>query len=191
MTRDLRWEKMDSKYLLKDTWATIRVDTCKKPDGVIITPYYVYEFPNWVTAVAFTKDGRIILEKQYRHALGEVMYEIPGGCVDATDKNLEDAIARELLEETGYQFERFEYLGRTSANPSTNTNLMHMFIAYGGEKVQGQELDHGEDLEVLIVSYKEFLDLLMNGAFIQSMHTTCIYSALKKMGKLKIDDTNE
>jgi len=186
MTRDLRWEKLESKYLLKDTWATIRIDTCKKPDGVVITPYYVYEFPNWVTAVAFTKDGRVILEKQYRHALGEVMYEIPGGCVDASDQSLEDAIARELLEETGYQFERYEYLGRTSANPSTNTNMMHMFIAYDGVEVKGQELDHGEDLEVLIVTYVELLDLLEKGAFLQSMHTTCIYAALKKMGKLKI-----
>ena len=63
---------------------------------------------------------------------------------------------------------------------------MHMFIAYGGEEVKGQELDHGEDLEVLIVSYDEFLDLLETGAFMQAMHTTCIYAALKKMGKLKI-----
>ena len=184
--RDLTWKKLSSEYLLKDTWATIRIDVCEKPDGVIVEPYYVYEFPNWVTALAFTKDGRIILEKQYRHALGEIIYEIPGGCVDASDKSFEEAIARELLEETGYQFERFEYLGRTSANPSTNTNMMHMFIAFEGKHVQGQELDHGEDLEVLFVSMEELLDMLDKGAFVQAMHTTCIYAALKRLGKLQI-----
>ena len=184
--RDLTWKKLSSEYLLKDTWATIRIDVCEKPDGVIVEPYYVYEFPDWVTALAFTKDGKIILERQYRHALNETIYEIPGGCVDKSDKDYEAAIARELLEETGYKFERFEYLGRTSSNPSTNTNMMHMFIAYEGELVQDQELDHGEDLEVLFVTMEELLQLLDKGEFVQAMHTTCIYAALKRLGKLKI-----
>ena len=184
--RDLTWKKLSSHYLIEDTWATIRVDTCSKPDGAIITPYYVYEFPNWVTALAFTKDGKIILERQYRHALAETVYEIPGGCVDKDDENFEAAIARELLEETGYRFEKIEYLGKTSANPSTNTNLMHMFIAYGGEFVKEQNLDEGEDLEVVLVTMDELLSMLNEGLFLQAMHTTCIYKALNAMGKLKI-----
>jgi 8-oxo-dGTP pyrophosphatase MutT (NUDIX family) len=186
MTRDLTWKKLSSEYLIKDTWATIRIESCMKPDGHIVEPYYVYEFPNWVTAIALTKDGRVILERQYRHALGETIYEIPGGCVDASDANLEAAIARELLEETGYKFEKFEYLGRTSANPSTNTNLMHMYLALNGELVAEQNLDAGEDLEVLFVSVDEFVTLFKEGAFLQAMHTTAIYLALQKLGRLTI-----
>ena len=163
MERDLTWKKLSSKYLIKDTWATIRIDACEKPDGHIVEPYYVYEFPDWVAAIAFTKDGRVILEKQYRHALGQVGYEIPGGCVDKSDTNFEAAIARELLEETGYKFERFEYLGSTSANPSTNTNLMHMFLAFDGELVADQKLDVGEDLEVFFVTLDEFIELFKSG----------------------------
>jgi len=185
MSRDLTWKKIASEYVLKDTWATIRKDTCVKPDGGIVAPYYVYEFPDWVTAVAFTKEGKVILERQYRHALGAIDYEIPGGCVDPTDANYEDAIARELLEETGYRFERFEYLGKTSANPSTNTNLMHMFIAYGGELVAKQDFDEGEDLEVLIVTLEECIQMLKEGAFIQAMHTTALYKAFEKLGVIK------
>ncbi len=185
MARDLTWKTLSSEYLLKDTWATIRVDTCEKPDGEIVTPYYVYEFPDWATAIAITKDGKIILEKQYRQALGQVGYEIPGGCIDKKDATVEDAIARELLEETGYKFSKFEFLGNTSANPSTNANIMHMFIAYDGEKVQDAELDAGEDLEVLLVSMEEFIDLFKQGAFMQSMHVTAIYLALLKLGKLQ------
>jgi len=185
MERNLVWKTLKSEYLLKDTWAKIRIDTCEKPDGHIVAPYYVYEFPDWVTAIAFTNDGKIILEKQYRHALGEIMYEIPGGCVDKEDNNYEEAIARELLEETGYQFSHFEYLGRTSANPSTNSNIMHMYIAYGGELVQEQQLDNGEDLEVVFVTLDELIDLFKKGAFVQSMHSTAICLALLKLGKLQ------
>ncbi|MBC7720621.1 MAG: NUDIX hydrolase [Pedobacter sp.] len=186
MGRDLTWKKLSSEYLIKDTWATIRIDSCETPDGRIVEPYYVYEFSNWVTAIAFTKDGRVILERQYRHALGETIYEIPGGCVDKSDTDFEAAIARELLEETGYKFEKFEYLGVTSPNPSTNTNLMHMYIAFDGELVADQKLDAGEDLEVLFVSMDEFIELFRQGAFLQAMHTTAIYLALQKLGRLTI-----
>ena len=110
MERDLEWKTLASEYLIKDTWATVRKDTCETSDGNIISPYYVYEFPDWVCALAITKDGNVILERQYRHALGESGYEVPGGCVDATDKSYDDAIARELLEETGYQFEKYIFL---------------------------------------------------------------------------------
>lgn len=185
--KDLNWKLLSSSYLIKDTWATIRVESCQTPDGRIVEPYYVYEFTDWVTAVAFTKDGRVILERQYRHALAKTIYEIPGGCVDESDANLEAAIARELLEETGYKFEKFEYLGSTSPNPSTNTNLMHMFIAFDGELVAEQQLDAGEDLEVLFVTMDEFLELFKQGEFIQAMHTTAIYRALEKLDRLTIN----
>lgn len=185
MIRDLKWKKLSSTYLFKDTWATVRADVCERPDGKIIEPYYVYEFPDWVTAFAITKEGKVILEKQYRHALGQVHYEIPGGCVEPTDATMEAAISRELLEETGYQFERFEFLGLTSANPSTNNNIMHLFLATGGELVQEQQLDEGEDIEVQFATIDEVKNLLRTNQFIQSMHVTCIVKALERLGELK------
>jgi len=183
--RDLKWKILKSEYLFKDLWFTVRTDTCETPDGKIVTPYYVYEFPTWVTAVALTEDGKVILERQYRHALGDTNYEIPGGCVDDTDKNYEEAIARELLEETGYVFTHYEYLGKTSANPSTNNNWMHMYLATGGKKVKEQELDHNEDIEVKLVSLDELKQLLRDNQIVQSMHVTAIMYALSKLGELK------
>ena len=94
--KDLSWKTLSSEYIYKETWFTIRKDTCENAEGKIISPYYVYEFPTWVTAVALTEDRKIILERQYRHALNQTNFEIPGGCVDDTDASLEDAIKREL-----------------------------------------------------------------------------------------------
>ena len=185
MGRDMKWKTISSKKLFSETWMNIRVDTCERPDGTLVTPYYVYDFPEWVTAVAITKEGEVILERQYRHALGQTDLELPGGCVDKTDASFEAAIARELLEETGYRFDTFEFLGNTSSNPSTNSNLMHMFLATGGELVQKQELDAGEDIEVLLVSMESFLQLVRDKKFIQSMHMVAIYLALEKLGKLR------
>ena len=178
------WKTLSSEYLFKDLWFTVRKDRCARPDGKIVDPYYVYEFPTWVTAVALTRDGRFIMEKQYRHAIGMTMYEIPGGCVDDTDTNLESAIARELVEETGYVFDKLEYLGKTSANPSTHNNWMHMFLATGGEKKEIQVLDDNEDIEVHLLTLEEVKLLLKENRIYQSMHTTSLLYALERLGAL-------
>lgn len=181
----MNWKILSSEYLFNDLWFKVRKDRCETPQGKIVDPYYVYEFPTWVTAVAITEEGKIVLERQYRHALGETCIEIPGGCVDDTDKGLEDAIKRELLEETGYIFSSYEYLGKISANPSTNSNLMHMYMAKGGKKVASQNLDHNEEIEIDLVSIDELKQMLRENKIVQAMHVTCIMYALEKMGELK------
>ncbi len=183
---NLKWKTLSSEYLFNDTWLKARRDRCERPDGKIVYPYYVMEYPTWVTGLAITEDDKIILVRQYRHALGEVCIEVPGGCVDATDKNYEAAIRREFLEETGYKFETAEYLGTTSANPSTNANTLHMFLLKGGKKVQEQKLDANEEIQVLLVSMQEFLQMFTENKFIQSMHVTTIFYALQKLGKVQL-----
>jgi ADP-ribose pyrophosphatase len=182
--KDLRWKKISSEYLSEDVWGTVRKDVCQTLDGKIINPYYVYEFPTWVTAVAITEEGKFILERQYRYALDVTCYEIPGGCVDDSDSSLETAIARELLEETGYRFTQYDYLGKTSSNPSTNNNWMHMFLATGGRYEKEQELDFNEEIEIHLFSMEEVKKLLSENQIIQSMHVTALYYALSKMRSL-------
>jgi ADP-ribose pyrophosphatase len=181
----MKWKILSSEYLFKDLWFTVRKDRCETPMGKIIDPYYVYEFPTWVAAVPVTEDGRIVMVRQYRHALGEVCIELPGGCVDDMDKNPQEAIARELLEETGYSFSSFEYLGKISANPSSNNNLLHMFLARGGKKVAEQKLDANEEIEVIYLTIDELKQLLKENKIIQAMHVSCMLYALERLNALK------
>jgi len=180
----LKWKILSSEYLFNDLWFKVRKDICESPSGKIINPYYVYEFPEWATAFALTEDNKVLIVKQYRHPIGEVITELPGGCVDDTDKDFQTAIARELLEETGYIFTSYESLGKISANPSTNTNWMHMFLARGGRKVAEQKLDFNEEIIVELYSINELKTLLKENRIVQAMHVTCILYALEKLGEL-------
>lgn len=180
----MNWKLIKSEYLFKDLWFTVRKDTCERSGGQIVDPYYVYEFPEWVTAVAVTKEGKFIFERQYRHAAGLTMLEIPGGCVDKEDISLNAAIERELLEETGYSFDEFIYLGKTSANPSTHNNWMHFFLATGGELTGKQALDENEEIELVLLTHDEVKVLLQKQEILQSMHVTALFYALQKMGAI-------
>ena len=181
----MNWKTLSSEYLFHDLWFKVRKDRCLTPAGKIIEPYYVYEFPTWVTALAITREGQVIMESQYRHALGRTGIEIPGGCVDDEDADLESAVRRELLEETGYEFDQVEYLGEISANPSTNSNLMHMYLATGGHQTTGQHLDANEELQVQLMSMEELKELLRSNGIIQAMHVSCIFYALQRLGELR------
>jgi 8-oxo-dGTP pyrophosphatase MutT (NUDIX family) len=180
----MKWKVLKSEYLFEVPWLTVRKDTCETPKGKIISSFYVNEYPDWANAFCLTKDGRVVMVKQYRHGLGEEGIELPGGVVEA-DENPEDGVKRELLEETGYQFEKVEYLGKISANPSTTNNLMHMFIATGGEKVAEQNLDEEEEVEVLHFTVDEVKQMVRERRIMQSLHVSCIMYALEKLGELR------
>jgi ADP-ribose pyrophosphatase len=181
----MNWKTLSSEYLFNDRWFKVRREKCLTPGGKIVDPYYIYDFSTWVGAFALTKDGKVVMVRQYRHALGETCIEIPGGCVDDTDTNTEAAIARELMEETGYRFSNYEYLGRISPNPSTNSNLLHMYLATGGEKVADQSLDENEEIEIELYSIDELKQLIRDNKIVQAMHVSCIFYALQRLNEVK------
>jgi ADP-ribose pyrophosphatase len=182
-TNNMKWEKISSKYLVKEQWATLRVDACRMPNGTLIDDYYVLEYPDWVNAVALTENNEVVLIRQYRHAAEEVILELPGGCVDPGEAP-EEAIIRELLEETGYAFESIEPLCRLYANPSTSANITNSFLARGGKKVQEQHLDGREEIEVFKVSLEEFKHLVLKNKLPQALHASAAFHALTQLDLL-------
>jgi ADP-ribose pyrophosphatase len=181
---DLKWELLSSEYIHKGPWATLRIDKCRMPNGHIVPNYYVLEYPDWANAVALTEDNKIIMVRQYRHAAGVVSLEIPGGVIEAGESP-EDAMRRELLEETGYQFNEMEYLCKIHANPSTANNITHCYLARGGKKVQEQSLDEQEDIVVEEYTIDEIKQLLAENKITQALHCTSLFYALIQLGELK------
>ena len=180
---DLTWKTLSSEYIHKGPWATLRSDVCEMPDGRVVDQYYVLEYPNWVNAVAITDEGKILMVRQYRHAAGIVSLEIPGGVIDGDEAPI-DAMRRELLEETGYQFDDIELLAITYANPSTGNNHTYCYLAKGGKKVQEQNLDEHEELVVEQYTIGEVKQLLAENKIAQALHCTAFFYALAKLGEL-------
>ena len=178
-----KWETVSSEYLVKKPWATLRVDECELPDGRIAKEYYVLEYPNWVNVVAITADKKVIMVKQYRHSGGLISIEIPGGVIDG-DENPVDAAKRELLEETGYLFQDFELVSTIYPNPATSNNVTYCYLAHGGVKVQEQDLDEHEDIDIEFYSIEEVKQMLLKNEIPQALHVTGLFYAFLRLGIL-------
>ncbi|MEO1263119.1 MAG: NUDIX hydrolase [Bacteroidota bacterium] len=176
----MNWRIRYSDTIIKDQWINVRADECELPNGAIIKPYYLLEYPNYVNALAITKDNKVLLNREYRHGTGKVKLELPSGTVDANETP-EDAIKRELLEETGYVFDEIILTSKVSPNPSNHTNLAYSFLAVGGEKKAEQKLDISELIENVLVSVEEFERMLENNEFENAMHVASAFYGLKKL----------
>ncbi len=178
-----KWKTLDSKYIIQRPWATLRVDKLEMPNGNIKEEYYVLEYPTWVNMVALTDDDQVIFVKQYRHGAGEIMVELPAGVVEDNEEP-ELAARRELLEETGYVFEDITYICELYANPATSGNRTITYLLTGGMKVQDQELDASEDIDVVLMSLEEAKQFLFDNKIGQALHSSALFYTLKKLGKL-------
>lgn len=165
---ELLWKTLDSEYLVNRPWLTARRDKVELPNGKRFDEYYVLEYPTWVNVVAITKGGKMILERQYRHALGVASTEIVAGCVEKGETPLEGA-KRELEEETGYTGGTWTQLMTLAPNPSTMTNLCHCFLAEGVEQTSQMQWDATEDIEVFLKTKEEVRRMLEQGIFLQAM----------------------
>lgn len=179
----MKWKVLASEYLHKEPWLTIRKEKCELPNGKIVPAFYINEYPDWVNAFCLTKDGKVVMVKQYRRGSDSIEIELPGG-VSEDGESMEEAVLREVKEETGYEFDTIEFLGKTSANPSTTNNFAHFFLATGGVKVAEQQLDDTEEVEVLLMTIDEVKALVKENKMAQSLHVNAIFYALAKLGEL-------
>ena len=183
MSNDTKWKVLSSEYLSRHPYFTARKDKCETPEGTIIDEYFVVELPATVCAVAITEQEEVLMVRQYRHPIKETILEIPGGFVDENETH-EEAIKRELKEETGYEFSSITNVGKVSANPGVLENYTYLFLAEGGKKISAQKLDKNEELELEKISLEQLKTLFLENKIVQALHNSCIYYALKAKGEL-------
>lgn len=124
--------------------------------------FYKLEFGSWVNIIACTNDSDILLIRQYRYGSDQVELEIPGGAVNDDEPPLQAGL-RELLEETGYQGENGQIIGRVCPNPAIQGNFCYTVLVENVKKIHEPEFDDMEDISVLPVKEAEVFQLVKSG----------------------------
>ncbi|MBA2249143.1 MAG: NUDIX hydrolase [Chitinophagaceae bacterium] len=181
----MKWKILSSEHLVQRPFFSARKDICETETGKIIPEYFTVELGLTTCALGITENNMVVMIRQYRHPVGKVLLEIPGGFANE-DESAEKAIAREMLEETGYTFSKYEYLGEVAANPGVLNNYTKLYLATGGKKTTIQNLDANEEIKVELISLDDLTGMLLQNKIEQSLHANCIFYGLLKMGKIKI-----
>lgn len=118
----------------------------------------VVEHPGAVAIAARDEEGRLLLVRQYRHAVGAWTRELPAGRLEGGESPL-DAARRELEEETGHRAREWMLLRVITPAPGFCSERVHLFQALGLELVEGEPLarDPDEELELLRATPEEIL----------------------------------
>ncbi len=119
-----------SKRIWEGRIVNLRVDEIEGVRGGANRTIEVVEHPGGVAVIARPSRREIVLVRQYRHAIGEELWEVPAGKIDRGEPPLETA-QRELVEETGYRAERLRFLWSMYSSPGFCSERIHFFAAEG------------------------------------------------------------
>ncbi|WP_295527295.1 NUDIX hydrolase [uncultured Pseudacidovorax sp.] len=173
MTADiahLEEKKVASESLFEGRFLRAFRDTVALPDGGTATREYVIH-PGAVVVVPLLDDGRIVLERQFRYPVGQVMVEFPAGKLDAGEDPLVCG-QRELLEETGYRAREWAKAGVMHLAVAYSTEVIHIYFARG-LSAGDRKLDQGEFLDVFTAAPADLLGWCRDGTVTDAKTLAC------------------
>lgn len=159
-----KWKIIDTEDVSPSKWFPIIRHKVELSDGTIVDDYFISPMGNVVMILPITKDNEIVLVKQYKHAIAEILIELPAG-FQQKGKNLEESALAELEEEVGIKTtaENLLLIGKTANNPTKTTHVTYCYLAKDLEFNSKQHLDETEDIEIIKVSPKEALEMVKRG----------------------------
>lgn len=178
------WKIRHSHYILQHKMVNIRQDRCELPDGRVIDDYYVVEEPDAALVFALTPERELIMVEQYKHGIGQICLELPGGYVDK-DEDPAMAAQRELLEETGYKAEGVQHVITLVTSPTRSSNRIHIYLVPEPvQKQAAQQLDPNEDITIKIIPIDEVFALIHNNTIDSTMSIAGIFRAWHDLNNL-------
>jgi ADP-ribose pyrophosphatase len=154
------FQLLSSEMLLQGRAFKVKRDTLKTPDGHE-TKLEIVEHPGAVVMIPVDPDGNVLFVRQYRHAAGKDLLELPAG-TRHQEEPFEECAAREIREETGMEAGTLQKLGEFYLAPGYSTELMAVFLA---EDLKENPLQWDEDefLQLEKVPLKQAIQMAERG----------------------------
>jgi len=179
MDRELRERLIASQTVFQGHLISVRVDEVELPGGARAQREIV-SHPGAVAVVPLLPDGRVVMIRQYRHAAGRILVELPAGTLQPGESPAECA-HRELREETGYRAGELRPLLSTFLSPGYSSEIIHVFLAAQLQPAAGLALAPDESLQVVPLPLSEALAMVGRGE-VQNAAAICGLLAAARWG---------
>jgi ADP-ribose pyrophosphatase len=167
--------------VLQTDWFTVEALAPQPEWNVGDRPYYRILSPDSVVVLPITATGGILMVRQYRPARGRITLEIPAGAIEPDETPIQ-AVARELLEETGHAADTIHFLGRGGLSISRESAWVHAYIAFG-VRPQPNVIHRDQGIEAVELNFAEFARIVQAGEFEQLAALSLV-----TMAKIKFPD---
>jgi 8-oxo-dGTP pyrophosphatase MutT (NUDIX family) len=177
-----KWRILSSDYRIETKFLRLRSDRVELPSGVVVEDYFVRESRGFCVVFAMTPDDEILLVRQYKHGIGEVVTELPAGMIDE-DESPEACAVRELVEETGYTGSPPELVRTFFADPTNATARFFLFVIRDARPTHPQAFDLTEDIEVQLAGVDEVRAMALDGRIDAGSQVAAVLVALAHLGR--------
>lgn len=158
------WILLEEEDISPSAWYPLRKQKVQLPDGLVLDDYFLSPLGDVVQVLAVTPGNEIVVTRQYKHGLGEILLELPGGMQQKGKSLLASAIA-ELEEECGIKAseEHLKLISKVAINPTKLKQVTYGYILFNAEFNSIQKLDDTENIEVLTIPAEEVLRMVDDG----------------------------
>lgn len=168
------WTRIRQGQPLDLTILKVREDTVADPRDGAHHPRVIIDAPDWVNIIPITREGRVVLIRQFRFGVWQRTLELPGGIVDPGE-DPQTAAIRELEEETGYRPGQVIPLGWVHPNPAIQSNRCHSYLALDCDQVHLGQPEATEDITVELRDRAEIPGLILGGEISHALVVTAFY----------------
>ena len=176
------WRIVSSEYRIDTKFLRLRVDRVELPSGVVVDEYFVRESRGFCVIFALTQDDDVLLVRQYKHGVSQIVTELPAGMIDDGETPAACA-ARELAEETGYTGSPPEFVRTFHADPTNATAHFHLFVVRDAAPTRAQQFDVTEDIDVRLAPVDEVRAMALDGRISGASQVAAVLVSLNHIGR--------
>ena len=176
------WRVLSSEYRIDTPFLRLRVDRVELPAGSVVDDYFVRESRGFSVVFALTPELDVLLVRQYKHGVGEIVTELPAGMIDEGETP-EACAARELAEETGFSGSAPELVRTFFADPTNATARFHLFVVRDAVRTGELKLDLTEEIEVSRAPIAEVRAMALDGRIQAGSQVAAVLVALAHLGR--------
>ena len=156
------WETLQAKEVfVAEPWIRLSVEQVRLPDGRVIDDYYQMQLIDCVIIFAETDEGKVLMERQYKHGVRKITLTLPTGGVGKGEDPLA-AAQRELQEETGYVSSNWRSLGHFAQMGNQGGGTVHVYQAQEARLVTQPVPSDLEEMDIVLMDHSELMNAIGN-----------------------------